>query len=76
MTSSVVTQRFIGECVELACIHISLELAIPTLSIKCGIPSTKCSKFIRRKFLDLLFNRFNFARTKTSLPETAWNSTW
>ena len=67
LISSMGTERLIGKCVESPRFHISLKLTIPALGIKCSIPLAKRGKFIRRKVLDLLFNRFNFAHADTTL---------
>jgi len=51
-------------------LHISLELTIPCLCIKCRIPAAKRGEFVGGKLFDLLFNGFHFTHDHLILLHT------
>jgi hypothetical protein len=63
LAGGVSPKRLVGQRIELACLHISLEPVVPGLSIERCIPSAERRKFNRGKTLNLLFDRFNLAHT-------------
>lgn len=68
LAGGVSTKSFVSQCIELAGLHISLELMVPSLGVKRGIPGAKRRKLCGGKILNLLFNRFDFAHNITLLP--------
>jgi hypothetical protein len=54
------TEGFIGQRVELSRFYISLDLAIPSSSIKLREPLAKLCEFLRRETGDFLLDGFEF----------------
>ena len=50
------TEGLVTQGVELAGLHIGLELTVPDLSVECGIPAAKRRQLLRRELLNLLFD--------------------
>jgi len=53
-------KRFVGQGIEFPSFHISFKMAVPSLSIEGRVPRAERGKFFGRKFLNLLFDQFNF----------------
>jgi hypothetical protein len=59
-----VAKSFIGEGIQLARLHVSLDLAIPCSSIKLGEPPPKLCEFLSRETGDSLLEGFEFTHTR------------
>lgn len=59
-------KSLVGERIELAGLDISFELAVPGCGVKCAISRTERCQLSRRKLLNLLFDRFDFAHVAPS----------
>ena len=55
-----IAKSFIGECVELPRLYVSLDLAIPFASVKLSEPLPKLREFLSRESRDSLLEGFEF----------------
>src|SRR5262245_1427891 len=60
LPGAVVAKRFVGQCVQLASVHIGFELTVPHLSIERSIPVTKLGELLGGELFDFFLNRFDF----------------
>ena len=65
-----VAKGFIGDGIQLARLHVSLDLAIPCSCIKLGEPPPKLCKFLSRETADSLLEGFEFTHTRTIPPSS------